>query len=148
MSDLDGLVPWLHEQLDARERTARAAAEAVEGGDWSPRDDGGVAARGPRGITVALGPEGFMNPAVEDHIAAHDPARVLRDIEAKKRLIGNHKTDDKGCCRTCAHWTSDWVDGFKVDRVAYEGVRAPCLTLRLLALPYTDRPGYREEWRP
>lgn len=25
---------------------------------------------------------------------------------------------------------------------------APCSTLRLLALPYSDRPGYREEWRP
>lgn len=23
-----------------------------------------------------------------------------------------------------------------------------CLTLRLLAPPYADRPGYREEWRP
>lgn len=24
----------------------------------------------------------------------------------------------------------------------------PCLTLRLLALPFADRPGYREEWKP
>lgn len=24
----------------------------------------------------------------------------------------------------------------------------PCPTLRLMALPYADRPGYREEWRP
>jgi hypothetical protein len=31
-----------------------------------------------------------------------------------------------------SEWGADW----------------PCLTLRLLALPYADRPGYREEWRP
>jgi hypothetical protein len=23
----------------------------------------------------------------------------------------------------------------------------PCATLRLLALPYADRPGYRKEWK-
>jgi hypothetical protein len=27
-------------------------------------------------------------------------------------------------------------------------VRFPCRTLRLLALPYADREGYLESWRP
>lgn len=76
------------------------------------------------------------------------PAQALADVEAKRRAIGNHQADDKGCCRTCAHWTTGWVDGHQVDRLAYEGVRAPCLTLRLLGLSYADRAGYDESWRP
>jgi hypothetical protein len=28
------------------------------------------------------------------------------------------------------------------------GVWYPCPTVRLLAQPYADRPGYRDEWRP
>jgi hypothetical protein len=27
-------------------------------------------------------------------------------------------------------------------------MRAPCRTVRLLAVRHADRPGYREEWRP
>jgi hypothetical protein len=29
-----------------------------------------------------------------------------------------------------------------------EGPHYPCLTLRLLALPYADHADYRQEWRP
>lgn len=141
MSDLDGLVPWLHAQLDAREKCARAAAEAVEGGDWSPRDDGGVVARGPRGITVALGPEGFMNAAVEDHIAAHDPARVLRAIEAKRRILAWHEEHER-LDRETFNAEGGHARSLVSLRAAYfDAVRA-------LATEYANRPGYREEWRP
>lgn len=76
------------------------------------------------------------------------PEWIRADIASKRRVIGAHIADIKGHCRTCAHWTSDWVDGIKVNRIAYEGVRSPCLTLRLLALPYADRPRYLPDWRP
>jgi hypothetical protein len=78
----------------------------------------------------------------------HSPSFVLADIAAKRKLLGAHREDKNGRCRTCARWTTDWVDGFKVDRIAYEGVEAPCLTRRLLALPYAPQPGYDESWRP
>lgn len=39
-------------------------------------------------------------------------------------------------CKTCGSgeekYPADW----------------PCATIRLVALPFSDRPGYREEWRP
>lgn len=83
------------------------------------------------------------------HAARHDPARVLREIEAKRRLLDLHEpamnpgrdSDDDDpstwlpVCSTCQVEIArpgDW----------------PCEHLRLLALPYADRPGFREEWRP
>lgn len=73
------------------------------------------------------------------------PTRVLSEVKAKQRLLEEHTpavtkgrpNRERGCltCTTAQTW----------DVVANE---ANCLTLRLLALPYADHPGYREEWRP
>lgn len=84
-------------------------------------------------------------------MAEHDPARVLREIDAKRKLLILHRpvrrTDfvtADGCpagtlmvCHECDANTTDadWPD-------------TPCWTLRLLAAPYADRPGYKEDWRP
>lgn len=56
------------------------------------------------------------------------PKRVLAEVDAKRRVI-----------ETCAFWL--YEDDRGID---------PCAssTLRLLALPYADRPGYLDEWRP
>jgi hypothetical protein len=144
------LVEWLKAQLDADEQQARS----VPGPAWERRvirfDSGSICeeyiavADPDRNEVVLSDVDGMVLPFV----VQWDPERVLAEVDAKRRIIGNHKADDKGCCRTCAHWTSDWLDGYKEDRLAYEGVRAPCLTLRLLALPYADRPGYDESWKP
>jgi hypothetical protein len=53
-----------------------------------------------------------------DHIARHDPARVLAECEAKRRIA----TGDDG-------------------RIQVSGY-----LLGVLALPYADHPDYREEW--
>lgn len=70
------------------------------------------------------------------------PERVLAEVEAKRRILDEHATTqtnaigdgmrvvDVDVCRTCSN---------------KHGV--PCTTLRLLALPYADVDGYREEWR-
>ena len=52
------------------------------------------------------------------HIARHDPARVLAECEAKRRIVQN--AQDPG----------------------------DDLFVAILALPYADHPDYREEWRP
>ena len=70
------------------------------------------------------------------HIARHAPARVLREVESKRRILNE-------CLK-------------EVERETADGRRYPAstawalavTTLRLLALPYADRPGYRREWRP
>jgi hypothetical protein len=79
--------------------------------------------------------------------AAFQPRQMLDDIAAKQKLLGAHRADKNGRCRTCARWTTDWTDdGFKLDHVAYDGVEAPCRTRRMLALPYVGHEGYEPAW--
>ena len=63
------------------------------------------------------------------HIARHDPARVLAECEGKRQIVD------------AATVTIDIYRGGTVLDFAWE-------TLRHLALPYADHPDYREEWRP
>ncbi len=71
------------------------------------------------------------------HMARHDPARVLADVAAKRAILDAHEELTIGCCNTC-------TEGMH----SSEHQSWPCATVRLLALPYADQPGYREEWRP
>ncbi|MFD9564369.1 DUF6221 family protein [Streptomyces sp. NPDC059994] len=70
-----------------------------------------------------------------EHIVRHDPARVLREVEAKRRLLAVHRPyvdePDQAClgCAGGIMWRS-------------------CPVWRALAAVYADRPGYRQEWRP
>ena len=82
--------------------------------------------------------------------------RVLRDIEARRQIMDLHPYStrrdhvgerwrkdpnpelDQTFCETCH------VD----DGIIQKSGGLPCMTLRLLALPYADHPDYREEWRP
>jgi hypothetical protein len=71
------------------------------------------------------------------------PARVLADVEAKRRIIELHRVlrepisdDDVLVCCTCE------------DRQDHHAAYWPCQTLRLLAVSYADHPDYRDEWRP
>jgi len=66
-----------------------------------------------------------------EHVARWNPARVLAECESKRRIVVLHSDIDP----------CDAHDGATMETV-------PCETLRLLALPYADRPGWREEWRP
>lgn len=71
-------------------------------------------------------------PETEAHFSRHDPARVLAECEAKRRIV-EHCT---------WHSTVDGIDYRDFYGPEYE------TTVRLLALPYADHPDYRDEWRP
>ncbi|MFF7899965.1 DUF6221 family protein [Streptomyces sp. NPDC007920] len=131
----DDLVQWLVEQFNEDERIARQAGNRR----WLVQDN-----------TIELYPEreddGFMSwPTRADarHAANWDPARVLREIDAKRQWFDEHQDVNDGSCGTCVdgQWGYPTHGGSSPQRF-------PCRTLRLLALPYADRPGYREEWRP
>lgn len=160
------LVEFLKDRYDEEAAVARAAIDVVGpilgAGRWrytkSNADEGGrywsITTTAPDSTvpmpTVELVGSGMSGggvheEAVAEHIVRHDPVRVLREVEAKRRLLDEHKPDrpkgrpnmERHCltCTTAQGW----------DETASE---ANCLTLRLLALPYADRPGYREDWRP
>ena len=111
-----------------RGRPPGTPALAIAGYAWrSATDDGNVMPADMRGHDwIAIGPWSTgLGVAVGAHIARHDPARIVRDVEAKRRILdGVPCTDYLGDASVCRR------------------------TLKLLALPYADRPGFRDEWRP
>lgn len=110
---MEDLVPWLRAQLDEDERVAR---EALPGSSDMERYLAGLPRYEPR----------------DSHIARHDPARVLREVEAKRAIIDQYVRDSDS-----DHWEARLAaDDFGEDAV------------RLLAAVYADRPGHREEWKP
>lgn len=60
-----------------------------------------------------------------------DPARVLAECEAKRRIVEAHSAWDEN------EWQSPAYFSAPMDEV-----------LALLALPYVGHPDFREEWRP
>ena len=126
---MDELVRWLGEQLDEDERIARAATLGpwVQSGigDYGWTVDFG---RPGAGVETADTEQGLADA---DFIAAHDPARVLREIDAKRDLL------------RFAEGIHDHHETFTT------GVASRLeKTLRLFALAYADHPGYRSEWAP
>src|SRR5574337_1430284 len=62
------------------------------------------------------------------HIARHDPARVLAECEAKRRIV---------------------EDRLHLDTVRPGAIRAHSeWACRVIASIYADHPDYREEWKP
>lgn len=154
---MDDLVRWLTACLDEDERIARRAC-GYASPEWHLDDDTGetvlwwppephvaenerkhglrVTADVWRGMTIDA-----SGQQIAPHIAAHDPARVLREIEAKRRTLALHSAPTGHACST----TDETGYNFNYDEVSPADA---CTTLRLLATVYSDRPGYREEWAP
>lgn len=125
------LVQWLTACLDADAVKAQAAidAEFITCGQWL--------ARGPYGDGDRYGNiQSELNEQIIEHdllwpqavhIVAWDPARVLREIDAKRKLLA-HVVEQ---IENAEVW---WL----------EDVLTP--VLKHLAAPYSGRPGFREEW--
>lgn len=137
---MDDLVQWLHAQLDEDERIAREADDSLGkmNLDWKYQSEDGLGGK----VVSARGADIIYDVAVGvgEHVSAHDPRRVLAEIAAKRRLLDlHHPVEDteemQDYCAECDLGRKDYP-------------YFPCTTLRLLAVPYADRPGYREEWRP
>jgi hypothetical protein len=77
--------------------------------------------------------DGWLGDRLE-HIARHDPARVLAEVAAKRRIVG---------------MLSSIVPAKETNPIKSEdAVALADWTLRLLALPYADHNDYRQEWGP
>ena len=146
----DDLVAFIRAQFDEDERTARARRGVFpspgvdnDGAVWLHVRPGGNA------VIVR-----YRDPVAgyDDMAKLRDWAdvehgwtqeRVLREIDAKRQLLDEHHDMNDGDCATCVdgQWGYPTHGGSTPQRF-------PCRTLRLLALPYADRSGYREEWRP
>lgn len=133
---MDDLVQWLRAQLVKDEATVRENLCVSCRRPVVPLSNG-VAVTGYTHDGGGGGWEGPRCPgAVTRAEPVQDPARVLREIDAKRELVKLHCDGAHHQCRTGEHndGYAKWV--------------AECTTLRLLALPYADRPGYQDSWRP
>lgn len=81
-----------------------------------------------------------QRPEDAAHIARHDPARVLRDVEAKRKILAIHQPhlSDYGEPPTCS---ACWPEPKIGTHPLY-----PCSTVRALAAVWSDHPDYRQEW--
>jgi len=128
------LVAFLRARLDEDETVANEAA-VKQGEYWHDWMAGQVVGSSTPTGTILVGHVcGPRTEAIGSHIARHDPARVLREVEAKRRIVSLERDwpygsgDPEGA-------EYGWSD--VMDRV-----------LRLLALPYSDHPDYDESWKP
>lgn len=78
------------------------------------------------------------DPSVVPHIARHDPARILAECGAKRRIVELH----------AATWVTpeDWWSCVSCGTAGEYDVFAPCPTLRALASVYRDHPDWSASW--
>lgn len=134
------LVAFIRAQLDEDERVARRAG-GIRDLEWTYDRETFHVISGRGQSIAARKPEGNpINDVDGEHIARHDPARVLAEVDAKRRIL------------------DAWEHALKYDGVVKFGGWESCIDMcpeavldnvvKLLALPFAGRPGFREEWKP
>jgi hypothetical protein len=124
---MDDLLQFLRDRLDEDEQAARRASSSRKsGGEWQFVD---MQVRAGDGAPVTA--HTWVGEGT--HIARHDPARVLREVDAKRQIVDQY----------------DSIGNPPPGEIGPDLVRAELgRVLRLLALQYSDHPDYRQEWRP
>jgi hypothetical protein len=134
--------------VDEDERTASLAArsgfpDASYGPAWS------YEAVDARMSKAQVGPDTF------GHIARWDPARVLREVEAKRRRLVRHVPERRRLTlieesgeTSLAFYVCTFCTPNLVIERGQRIVEWPCPDVRDDAGVYDDAPGYRPEWRP
>lgn len=110
----EALIQFLRDRLNEDEQVARSAGDG-----WYSYDPEQQIA--------------FVSPEDSRHIARHDPARILREVEAKRVLLADYERFVAERRRMMGGWDS------------YPKV-SPVLTA--FAAVYADHPDCDEAWRP
>ena len=135
------IVEFVNARLNEEERAAKAAGA----GQWTAdteirtvRDGAGVWVLGEDGDPVATARfafdasgEGIDPRAIGGHIARHDPARVLREVAAKRAILREY---------------TDAVDLWERESEAPDSVAALEAVTRHMAAAHSDHPDYDPAW--
>lgn len=152
------LAEFLLERIAAREAAAEVVADNWADPTWRSGwyeygEDWTVSVEGSGCVAEKLMEEDAL------FIAANDPAYVLADCAAKRRIVELHRPyryandfqaavfdslEDAQAADADRDWDDDCSSCGRWDEYP---VASPCPTLRALALPYVDHPDFREEWR-
>ena len=153
----DGIVAFLEARWDEQEAGARAATP----GPWW-KDDQTAPHYGDFGWYVAGCPAGETEDSERGRadaifIARNDPASVLADIKAKRRLVADLLAEShevvEDCWYTCAAATEE-RDGDSTCRDVPDDARCDCgrdvrvlRRLTILVQPFHDHPDFDPAWR-
>lgn len=135
---VDDLAAFLNARLDEDEAAARAAG----GRSWRQPDPertpGWVEDDSDSIDRIVVYDEGAPTAGQAAHIARHDPARVLREVEAGRIILARYAD-------TLARMEDDdYPAGVARDQGReYEDFVLPCL-----AAAWSDHPDYDQEWEP
>ena len=128
--ELVELVEFLRRMLDADEQVALEALDLPPMvGEW-------------RWARVSVSSTRF-SPC-----GRHHPARVLREVEAKRRILNLHREGGRLTGEGYGEHGFAWCETCGSGEPHEYPTKWPCSTLKLLALPYADHPDYRDEWKP
>ena len=134
---MDDLIAFVRARLDEDERVARAAStpNSLPPGSWAFTD---MQIRDAAGCLVVK----HTWPAEGEHIARHDPARALLEVETKRRNLASLE-QAHGNAETAAH------EGHAGDSAMYFGMVSALLDVaKANAQVYAAPPDSREEWKP
>lgn len=126
------LTDFLLARIAEDEAVAERAAGAHRTSKWTL--DGGIYAGHPVDEVVD-----WVYGDASEHIARHDPARVLAECKAKRTIVG----------MTDARREELWAMGMDEHRLSFDewASKRPCdPTLRALASIYADHPDYDPAW--
>lgn len=121
---MTNIVDFLHARLDEDEQAARDASGVVGGADWVVRN---VPYEGIAFFSDHDGVVGHRN-ATTMHAELHSPSRVLREVDAKRRII------ELAGAISCS--------GAEFAEQDYQTLT------RSLAAVYSDHPDYQADWAP
>jgi hypothetical protein len=163
MAAMDDLIAFLRARLDEDEQAAAWAVRDASvrerglGEDWEAVRTGlemrelviQTKPKASRPHRVIGGLDPLLDETVAAHVVRHNPDRVLHEVEAKRQLLHAHMRDHE-CISLLDQGEHSVVDDrpweyWEAKDTAKHG---PCLVVRLIALPYSDHPDYREEWKP
>lgn len=131
------VVAFVSARLDEEEEDARKAEATVLPPGF------------PRETYLAYGLEraGF-GLAYQGFALIHDPARVLREVAAKRAILAAHAPEtpskygsDVPRCTACLTYREGWHEDWNADAW-------PCRTVRHVAAIWNDHPAYDPAWAP
>ncbi|GAA1065175.1 DUF6221 family protein [Streptomyces asiaticus] len=149
----DGLVEFLRARLDEDEQIARRACEYAEAewrldeefGEtvlWWPPEPHIAEKEREKGLPVVS--DHWRGQTIDSHIAPHiarhDPARILAEVDAKRQIVTSYEA--------VARSLSSAGPGTPPHDLLTGATNLMRNTLQHLALPYAEHPDYRVEWRP
>ncbi|MEV8623389.1 DUF6221 family protein [Streptomyces sp. NPDC051079] len=153
------LVEFLTARLDEDEQAARAATD----GPWAAWQRSTLRGLGDLlhavttpgqapGARASIATASWLDA---EHIARHDPARVLAEVDAKRRILASY-TEAVLVRDEATQWamspspviTNPGADGVERWTRARDAAFFLEPAIRLLAQPYASHPDYDEAWRP